>query len=479
MSERAGGGSSRGVALAIALAMTSVTATASAAYGDPPRADEDRLHLSAGLYWSQVARHFGNYGLHGQATAVPFNWLELQGAGMLNLPGSNIALFRAEASVYLAYPSLADSFRATGSGGGYVYGYVSYGQTRRRSGLEIGGIVDRHASVRAYYTERRGQPNQYNETVLAPVTSLVPFVGFKWVTQSTAEPLERGVLYAQLLWAIHQSIESCVGTGMARGAPVTASRILDRRTPSSHPRRGGGRKGIVMNARMFTGPATCILALATLALPACTAATDADEGGVQETPEAVGENAAAATSAPHWGSFAKGSCRASDHKRKWSAILWDIPWGQSWEATCAKTKGAPNDIPPRVPDRCVTLLNEWGEWFLDDPTCQPATGSFVSFSTSPQQPCADGRARFSFTARSNKSACFQVRIDGMAQNYGKLECGSGEWTGSVTVDLQSVFGTNVPDSFMVKGSLVEDLAPTVVPDTLATIEREVTTRICN
>lgn len=233
-----------------------------------------------------------------------------------------------------------------------------------------------------------------------------------------------------------------------------------------------------MKPRLFTRLATCSFALAGLLLPACNVATDAAEGGEDEGTEVPGMSSGAATSTPHWGTFARGSCRASDHKRKWSAVLWDIPWGQSWETTCAKTKGSPNSITPRVPDRCVTLLNEWGEWFLDDPTCKPATGSFVSFSTSPSQPCAGGSARFSFTARSNKSACFRLRIDGVAQNYGPLECGSGEWTGSVTVDLRSVFGANVPSTFDVKGTLVEDLAPTVVPDTLATIDRTVTTRIC-
>jgi hypothetical protein len=231
-----------------------------------------------------------------------------------------------------------------------------------------------------------------------------------------------------------------------------------------------------MNVRMFKGLAACTLALATASLPACTAATDAGEDGV-ETPE-VGQSSAA-VSTPRWGSFAKGSCRASDHKRKWSAILWDIPWGASWEAACARTRGNPNGITSRVPDRCVTSINEWGEWYLNDATCLPPTGSFLTFTTSPAVPCADGQARFSFTARSNKSACFYLRIDGAPQAYGALECGSGDWSGSVTVNLQSVFGTNVPDTFTVKGFLQEDLAPTVQHDVLDTVERTVTTRICN
>ncbi|NOU31621.1 MAG: hypothetical protein HOO96_27285 [Polyangiaceae bacterium] len=225
-----------------------------------------------------------------------------------------------------------------------------------------------------------------------------------------------------------------------------------------------------MKVRMFKGLAACSLALAALALPACTAATDAGEDGV-ETPE-IGQSTAAVTT-PHWGSFTRSNVCRSDGKRKWSAILWDIPWGASWEAACAKAKGDPNHITPRVPDKCVTSINEWGEWYLTDSTCAPPEASFVSFTTSPTRPCADGLARFSFTAHSSGTACFQLRINGAPKDIGPSVCGTGDWTGSATIDLQAEYGAHVPAELTVRGFLHGD------GQTLATVDRTVTTQICN
>lgn len=71
----------------------------------------------------------------------------------------------------------------------------------------------------------------------------------------------------------------------------------------------------------------------------------------------------------NWGSIADNGCQ-SDGTHKYSAILWNIPWGQSWEAACASTPGpAGTAVAGRLPDKCVTLLNEWGEWYLPDPHC--------------------------------------------------------------------------------------------------------------
>src|SRR5687768_16237526 len=54
--------------------------------------------------------------------------------------------------------------------------------------------------------------------------------------------------------------------------------------------------------------------------------------------------------------------------RRYSAILWDIPWGQSWESTCSVTPGAEGTpVAGQVPTRCVnTVFNIWGEWDLRD-----------------------------------------------------------------------------------------------------------------
>lgn len=225
-----------------------------------------------------------------------------------------------------------------------------------------------------------------------------------------------------------------------------------------------------MSSRIFTGLAA--FALLAASLTACTTATDVgDEDDHSAAPE-LGKASSAATS-QHWGAFTRSNVCRSDRKRKWSAILWDIPWGQSWEAACAKAKGNPNGIPSRVPDKCVTSVNEWGEWYLDDPTCQPPTATFASFTTSPTQPCADGLARFTFSARTNTTTCFRLRINGVYRDIGPSVCGTGDWTGSATVDLPSLFGANVPEQLTVEGLLQGS------GQYLGTVQRTVTTQICN
>ena|SRR5438034_3671613 len=74
--------------------------------------------------------------------------------------------------------------------------------------------------------------------------------------------------------------------------------------------------------------------------------------------------------ATNWGSIADNGCQ-SDGTHKYSAIIWNVPWGQSWEAACASTPGpAGSAVAGRLPNKCVnTGLNEWGEWYLADPAC--------------------------------------------------------------------------------------------------------------
>jgi hypothetical protein len=79
----------------------------------------------------------------------------------------------------------------------------------------------------------------------------------------------------------------------------------------------------------------------------------------------------------HWGDIADDGC-VGPGSRKWSAILWDIPWGKSWEEACAET-AAPNGSPPggRTPDNCVTGINEWGEWYVADDSCRAHWGAIT------------------------------------------------------------------------------------------------------
>src|SRR4051812_42156193 len=50
-----------------------------------------------------------------------------------------------------------------------------------------------------------------------------------------------------------------------------------------------------------------------------------------------------------------------DGPKRWGAILYDIPWGASWENTCATTAGLQN----RPPDECMNLgTNIYGVWSI-------------------------------------------------------------------------------------------------------------------
>lgn len=68
-----------------------------------------------------------------------------------------------------------------------------------------------------------------------------------------------------------------------------------------------------------------------------------------------------------WGEITAKGC-VDQTTREWSGILWDIPWGQSWEIACATTAGVIGGR-TRTPDRCVTMANMWGVWYVPDTTC--------------------------------------------------------------------------------------------------------------
>jgi hypothetical protein len=73
-----------------------------------------------------------------------------------------------------------------------------------------------------------------------------------------------------------------------------------------------------------------------------------------------------------WGELSQTGCifttdpQCPNGSRKYSAILWDIPWGKSWEQACSST---PHPKFNRVPDFCETKLNEWGNWYARDLGC--------------------------------------------------------------------------------------------------------------
>ena len=77
-----------------------------------------------------------------------------------------------------------------------------------------------------------------------------------------------------------------------------------------------------------------------------------------------------------WGPFKKDAC-VDWGKRQYSSILWDIPWGQSWEKTCAKTGATIKGKHYPKPYRCVnTGGHMWGEFIVEDASCKPHWGNF-------------------------------------------------------------------------------------------------------
>src|SRR6476660_805923 len=72
----------------------------------------------------------------------------------------------------------------------------------------------------------------------------------------------------------------------------------------------------------------------------------------------------------HWGSIGDDGCVEDTGYRQYSAILWGIPWGQSWEQACFTYGASVGGQPGRVPDRCRnTGFNIWGIWYVRDQRC--------------------------------------------------------------------------------------------------------------
>ncbi len=72
---------------------------------------------------------------------------------------------------------------------------------------------------------------------------------------------------------------------------------------------------------------------------------------------------------PRWGEFKDDGCKAVG-LRQYSAILWDIPSGASWETTCKATSATVAGQRFSSPSRCVnTGTNIWGQFDVSDNSC--------------------------------------------------------------------------------------------------------------
>jgi len=77
----------------------------------------------------------------------------------------------------------------------------------------------------------------------------------------------------------------------------------------------------------------------------------------------------ALASSAHWGEFQKDYC-TSFGLRQYSAILWDIPWGQSWYQACKSTPATIEGQQFSGANRCPKRLGrQWGEFDVRDASC--------------------------------------------------------------------------------------------------------------
>ena len=101
-----------------------------------------------------------------------------------------------------------------------------------------------------------------------------------------------------------------------------------------------------------------------------------------------------ASAEQRWGDFKKDQCTALG-VRQYSAVLWDIPWGKSWEEACKNMPATIEGQSFASPLRCRNTGQMWGEFEASDPSCAPRWGDWhketcVAFSA------ADKPASFGF-----------------------------------------------------------------------------------
>src|SRR2546426_2571055 len=83
-----------------------------------------------------------------------------------------------------------------------------------------------------------------------------------------------------------------------------------------------------------------------------------------------------------WGSFQRGACTTIG-KRKYSAQVLNVPPGQTWENACATTPANVQGQSFATPSKCSNtgVTGEWGEFDVNDNTCQAHWGNFQSKCT--------------------------------------------------------------------------------------------------
>jgi hypothetical protein len=83
----------------------------------------------------------------------------------------------------------------------------------------------------------------------------------------------------------------------------------------------------------------------------------------------------AVAEAANWGAFQSNHCTKPGF-RQHSAVLWNIPWGYSWERACWETGANINGYNFSSPARCVNNGQMWGQFDVPDNSCSVYWGSF-------------------------------------------------------------------------------------------------------
>ncbi|MFP1682162.1 hypothetical protein ACLD0W_06590 [Alloalcanivorax sp. C16-1] len=129
-----------------------------------------------------------------------------------------------------------------------------------------------------------------------------------------------------------------------------------------------------------------------------------------------------AAGAMHWGPAKADMCK-NNGRRQFSAVLWDIPWGKSWEDACWAMPNTINGHYFARPNRCINNGQMWGEWDVPDASCGAAASANVVVFQKANEPLNLGHSGWGFKL-SNGQWCY-----GATEIFGELVVQPGDYNG--------------------------------------------------
>jgi hypothetical protein len=124
----------------------------------------------------------------------------------------------------------------------------------------------------------------------------------------------------------------------------------------------------------------------------------------------------------HWGPVKADSCTGNG-TRQYSAVLHDIPWGQSWEDACARMPNTINGYYFATPCRCKNVGQMWGEWDVPDASCGQASRANAVIFLKHNEPFNFGHTGWGFKLSADQW-CY-----GATELFGQLVRQPGEDNG--------------------------------------------------